>query len=131
LAQEIGISGRVRFHGRQSRETIAEAMRRCAVFALPSSYEGLGCVYLEAMASGRPAIGCRGQGIEEIIEHGKSGFLISPGNDAELSEFLRVLLQNDDFRSRMGMNARSAVLQRHTLEHQAEQLTEVYRECVR
>jgi teichuronic acid biosynthesis glycosyltransferase TuaC len=129
LAQDLGISGRVRFQGRQSREKIAEAMRRCAVFALPSSYEGLGCVYLEAMASGKPAIGCRGQGIEEIIEHGKNGLLISPGSETELSESLRVLLQNEDFRSRMGVSARSAILQQHTLGHQARQLTEVYREC--
>src|SRR5579863_600341 len=105
-------------------------MNRCAVFALPSSYEGLGCVYLEAMASGKAAIGCRGQGIEEIIEHGKNGLLISPGNEDELSDCLGMLLRNEELRGRMGMSARAAVLQRHTLGHQARQLTEVYRECV-
>jgi glycosyltransferase involved in cell wall biosynthesis len=131
LAQALGISNRVKFHGRQSRETIAAAMQRCAVFALPSSYEGLGCVYLEAMASGKPAIGCRGQGIEEIIEHGNSGFLISPGGETELTNCLNMLLQNPNLRARMGMNARSAILQRHTLEHQARQLTEIYLECAR
>jgi glycosyltransferase involved in cell wall biosynthesis len=131
LAHELGISGRVRFQGRQSRETIAAAMRRSAVFALPSSYEGLGCVYLEAMASGKAAIGCRGQGIEEIIEHGKNGFLISPGNEAQLSDCLKILLENGELRSRIGASAREVVLRRHTLEHQARQLTEVYRECSR
>jgi glycosyltransferase involved in cell wall biosynthesis len=123
LARELGISGRVKFQGRQSRETIAEAMRRCAVFALPSSYEGLGCVYLEAMASGKPAIGCRGQGIEEIIEHGKNGFLVSPGSETELSDCLRMLLKNDDLRRRMGASARDLVAQRHTLGQQARQFT--------
>jgi glycosyltransferase involved in cell wall biosynthesis len=131
LARQLGISGRVSFQGRQSRGKIAKAMQRCAVFALPSSYEGLGCVYLEAMASGKPAIGCREQGIEEIIEHGKNGFLISPGNEAELSECLRMLLQNQDFRSRVGTSARSTILQRHTLGQQARELTDLYRECVR
>jgi glycosyltransferase involved in cell wall biosynthesis len=131
LAQELGISGQVQFQGRQSRETIAEAMRRCAVFALPSSYEGLGCVYLEAMASGKAAIGCRGQGIEEVIEHGKTGFLISPESEVELSDCLRMLWQNEDFRNRIGINARGAILERHTLSHQAGQLTEVYRERAR
>jgi glycosyltransferase involved in cell wall biosynthesis len=131
LARELGIDGRVRFHGRQSREAIAEAMRRSAIFALPSSYEGLGCVYLEAMASGKPAIGCRGQGIEEIIEHGGNGFVIPPGGEIELSDCLRMLLQNDDLRSRMGASARDLVARRHTLGHQARQLTEMYRECAR
>ena len=131
LAQELGISGRVSFQGRQSREKIAEAMRRCAVFALPSSYEGLGCVYLEAMASGKAAIGCRGQGIEEIIEHGKSGFLITPGSEGELSEWLRVLLQNEDYRIRVGATARNTILQRYTLSRQARELMQIYRECGR
>jgi teichuronic acid biosynthesis glycosyltransferase TuaC len=130
-SQALGISSQVKFHGRQSRESIAAAMQRCAVFALPSSYEGLGCVYLEAMASGKPAIACRGQGIEEIIEHGNNGFLISPGSEAELSDCLNILLQDPNLRARMGMKARSAILQRHTLEHQAQQLTEIYRECTR
>ena len=42
-------------------------MRRATVFALPSRYEGLGCVYLEAMSAGKPVIACQGQGIEEVI----------------------------------------------------------------
>lgn len=129
LAEELGIRERVSFRGRQSREKIAEAMRRCAVFALPSSYEGLGCVYLEAMASGKAAIGCRGQGIEEIIEHGKNGFLIPPGDEAELSESLRMLLQNEELRGRVGSAARNTILQRHTFRRQAQRLTELYEEC--
>src|SRR6266567_1140707 len=131
LAQELGISGRVRFQGRQSREKITEAMRRCAVFALPSSYEGLGCVYLEAMASGKAVIGCRGQGIEEVIEHGKNGFLISPGSETELSDGLGMFLQNEDLRYRVGTSARSTVLQRYMISHQARQLIKVYRGCAR
>jgi len=129
LAKTLDITGRVSFLGRQSREAVAQAMRRCAVFALPSSYEGLGCVYLEAMSSGRPAIGCRGQGIDEIIEHGKNGLLISPGSQTELAESLRVILLNEDFGCRVGSAARDTVLQGYTLHHQAHRLAQVYREC--
>jgi glycosyltransferase involved in cell wall biosynthesis len=130
LARDLGISERVTFHDRQSREAVAQAMRACAIFALPSSYEGLGCVYLEAMASGKPVIGCRGQGIDEVIEEGKNGFLISPGNQAELAECMRVLLLNEAFRRRIGAAARERILQRYTLEHQAGRLAQLYRECV-
>jgi len=98
---------------------------------LPSSYEGLGCVYLEAMSSGKPAIGCRGQGIDEIIEHGRNGLLISPGNQAELAESLRVILLNEDFGCRIGRAARDTVLQGYTLQHQAQRLAQLYRECAR
>ena len=130
LAEELGISASVHFLGRQSREGVARAMQRCAVFALPSEYEGLGCVYLEAMASGKPAIGCEGQGIDEIIEHGTNGWLVPPGAEAQLSDALRMLLQNQDFRLRLGNAARNTVLKLHTLEHQAEQQAHLYRECL-
>ncbi len=129
LAKALDLTGRVSFLGRQSREAVAQAMRRCAVFALPSSYEGLGCVYLEAMSSGKPAIGCRGQGIDEIIEHGKNGLLISPGDQAELAESLRVILLNEDFGCRIGRAARDTVLQGYTLHHQAQRFVQLYREC--
>jgi teichuronic acid biosynthesis glycosyltransferase TuaC len=61
LVRDLGIEQQVQFVGRQSRSEVAEAMRRCSVFALPSRNEGLGCVYLEAMSCGKPVIGCRGQ----------------------------------------------------------------------
>ena len=131
LSEQLGISARVRFLGKQNREDVARAMQRCAVFALASEYEGLGCVYLEAMASGKPAIACEGQGIDEIIVHGNNGWLVPPRGEAQLSDALRMLLQNQDFRSRLGNAARSTVLQRHTLNHQAEQLAQLHRECAR
>jgi glycosyltransferase involved in cell wall biosynthesis len=78
LASACNIAGRVRFLGRQSRKQVTEAMRRCSVFALPSRYEGLGCVYLEAMSTEKPVIACRGQGIDEVVRHGRNGWLIGP-----------------------------------------------------
>jgi teichuronic acid biosynthesis glycosyltransferase TuaC len=131
LAGSLGIADRVRFLGRQSRAEVADAMRRCAVFALPSSYEGLGCVYLEAMASAKPAIGCRGQGIDEIIESGRNGFLVAPNSESELSDGLMQLLRNERLRQRVGAAAREIVLTRHSMAHQAAQLAKVYRECTR
>jgi len=131
LAVDLGIRDRVRFLGRESRQEVAAAMQRCALFALPSSYEGLGCVYLEAMACGKPVIGCNGQGIDEIIEDGKNGVLVSPGDEAELSDALKMLLNNEPLRERMGNAGYETVSSRHTIAHQAAQLAEIYRECVR
>ena len=130
LAQQLQIAERVFFPGRQSRAQVAEAMRRCTVFALPSSCEGLGCVYLEAMATGKPAIGCRGQGIAEIIQQGLNGFLVGPDNEKELALALGMLLRDEGLRRRLGTAARDTVLDRITLSQQAESLARIYRESL-
>jgi len=130
LAKELKVSN-VRFLGRRSRREVADAMRRSTVFALPSRYEGLGCVYLEAMACGKPAIACREQGIEEVIQHRVNGWLVNVDSSRELAGALAILLKDLELRQQIGRSARSTVLNRFTLRHQAEQLIGVYRECMR
>jgi teichuronic acid biosynthesis glycosyltransferase TuaC len=130
LASDYDIAGKVRFLGRQSRKQVIEAMRRCSIFALPSRYEGLGCVYLEAMSTEKPVIACRGQGIDEIIRHGSNGWLIGPDEMQELVQALSVLLQNLQLRRQIGEAARRTILQNLTSAHQAAQLALLYRECV-
>jgi teichuronic acid biosynthesis glycosyltransferase TuaC len=129
LAGEQNIANKVHFRGRQSRLQIADAMRRATVFALPSRYEGLGCVYLEAMASGKPVIACLGQGIDEVIEHAVNGCLVKPGDLQELVDTLKRLLENADVRKKMGDAARRTILQGYTQAEQAARLFRLYREC--
>ena len=130
LAQQLGVDEHVRFLGRQSRRQIAEAMRRCSVFALPSRCEGLGALYLEAMSTGKPVIGYRGQGIADIIQHGSNGFLVGPDNERELILAITTLLRSEPFRRRLGTAARDTILGGLTLGRQAEILGRIYRESV-
>jgi len=130
LAQQLGVDEHVRFLGCQSRRQIAEAMRRCSVFALPGRREELGELYLEAMSTGKPVIGYRGQGIAEIIQHGSNGFLVGPDNERELILAIAMLLRDEPFRRRLGKAARDTILGGLTLEHQAESLRRIYRETV-
>ncbi|MGA9545961.1 MAG: glycosyltransferase [Candidatus Sulfotelmatobacter sp.] len=130
LARELRIEDRVHFLGRRPRAEVAAAMRDSTLFALPSWYEGLGCVYLEAMSAERPAIACRGQGIEEVIRHWENGWLIEPKNLDDLTTALRTLLSNRPLREKLGGNARQTVLQGYTLAHQATQLLAIYGECL-
>ena len=131
LAGHLNISDKVTLVGRISRKQVAEAIRRCTIFALPSRYEGLGCVYLEAMAARKPVVACRGQGIEEIIENGRNGFLVEPDNPPALAEVLTALLRNSGARERIAAAGQSTVLQNLTLAHQAENLARIYAECGR
>lgn len=128
LARELRVADRVRWLGRVPRQEVARLLRACALFALPSCYEGLGCVYLEAMSSGKPAIGCHGQGIEEVIRHGRNGWLVDPGNVEQLTAGLSTLLGSPGLRASIGIEARETVLNAFTLEHQARRLLRVYQE---
>jgi len=130
LAASLNLGDTVRFLGRQSRTQVAHAMRRCTFFALPSRYEGLGCVYLEAMSSGKAVVACRGQGIEEVIQVGTNGLLVDPGDLPALTGALATLLENLDLRRRMGDAARQTILRGFTLGHQACHLAELYRGCL-
>jgi teichuronic acid biosynthesis glycosyltransferase TuaC len=130
LARELSIADRVHFLGRRPRVEVAAAMKECALFALPSWYEGLGNVYLEAMSAERPAIACRGQGIEEVIRHGENGWLIEPKNLTDLTSALHALLSDQLLREKLGRNGRQTVLEGYTLAHQASRLLSIYRESL-
>jgi teichuronic acid biosynthesis glycosyltransferase TuaC len=130
LARALRIENRVHFLGRRPRSEVAAEMKECALFVLPSWYEGLGCVYLEAMSSERPAIACRGQGIEEVIRHAENGWLIAPRNLSDLTAALKTLLSDRALRETLGRNGRQTVLQGYTVAHQATQLLSVYRESL-
>ena len=72
-------------------------------------------MYLEAMACGKPVIGCREQGIDEIVEHGKNGWVIpnwvTPGDAVdELTRGLATMLHSPELRSRLGASARATIL---------------------
>jgi glycosyltransferase involved in cell wall biosynthesis len=131
LTKDLGISDRVEFLGRRSREEVAAAMRNCTIFILPSRYEGLGCVYLEAMASAKPVIACHGQGIDEIIHHGRNGWLIPVDGLEPLVEGMQTLLSNAALRASIGNAARQTILDDLTMKHQARKLMSIYQNVAR
>jgi len=130
LAARLNIADKVHFLGRKSRQQVAEAMRRCTIFALPSRYEGLGCVYLEAMSAGKPVIACRGQGIEDVIRDENNGWLVSSYDLNSMVNALSTLLSDKELRRRIGDAARATILGGFTLRHQAARLAQLYKECL-
>lgn len=91
LAGELGISEKVQFSGRLGREETLAAFKDCDVFCLPSWAEAFGIVYLEAMARGRPVIGCNNCGLADFVTHGLNGILVPPKDPGALSSALRML----------------------------------------
>ncbi len=117
----------VRFMGLIPYEEVADILRQGDVFALPSFYEALGCAYLEAMACRLPVIGCKYQGIDEIICHGQNGLLVEPHNVKELWEKLDYLLMNPDKAREIAEEGLHTIINGYTWEASAIRLSEVYR----
>jgi glycosyltransferase involved in cell wall biosynthesis len=86
-----GLRPNVVMRGHLGDAELAHQMRAAHVLAVPSEYEGFGIVYLEAMGFGVVPIGSSAGGAAVVIEKGRSGFLVRPGDPAALSRTLRHL----------------------------------------
>ena len=84
-AVELGVSERVRFHGEVPKERVAELMRAADLFVLPSLHETFGCVLIEAMASGLPAVATRVGGVPEVLDP-RAGSLVAPRDPVALAQ---------------------------------------------
>lgn len=102
LIDELSLTDRVEFLGQMENAQAVSILRTADFFSLPSYLEGFGLVYLEAMASGIPAIGCAGQGISDIIMDGENGFLVAPRQSENLIEIWRKLCHDDTLRLTIG-----------------------------
>jgi phosphatidylinositol alpha-1,6-mannosyltransferase len=81
LARETGVAERVRFLGAAAAQQLAEAYRGANLFVMPSTGEGFGIAFLEAMASGTPALGFNVAGARDALADGELGTLISEEDD--------------------------------------------------
>jgi glycosyltransferase involved in cell wall biosynthesis len=105
--KQLGLDRRVQFVGEVPQVKLAGWMQRARVFVLPSVSEGLGRVVVEAMATGTPVIGSDVGGIPDMVENGRTGFLVLPGDEVGLAERLRWVLDHPDETHEMGYLARA------------------------
>ena len=127
-AVELGVAERVRFLGR--RPDVPQLLAACDVFALPSLYEGSSLAVLEAMAAGIPIVSSAIGGTEELIEDGRSGLLVPPGDAPALAAALRKLLADPELREDFAARARQRVDAGLRREQNAERVAAIYRELL-
>jgi glycosyltransferase involved in cell wall biosynthesis len=128
LAARLGVDAFVDFAGSVGQGEIGSYYERADVFALASFAEGVPVVLMEAMATGLPVVATRIAGIPELIEDGRSGFLVAPGRADELAAALeRVIGATAEERAAMGRAGRSKVEAEFAVDIVAEQLLDVFR----
>ena len=96
-------------------------------FVMPSLCEPFGLVFLEAMAHKNACIGSTNNAMPEIIEHGRTGYVVEPGNAEALAEYMRRLFGNEDLRREMGDASLQRVQEHFTWAACGARVREVFR----
>jgi len=97
-------------------EKIPEYMNMSKSFILPSHYEGHPKVLLEAMSCGLPCIGTPVRGIQEEIDHGKTGYLTTDTSPQAMADSIQTILADTSMMKKLGKNARDYICSRYSLE---------------
>jgi len=121
---ELGLQENFRFLG--FRKDVKELLFAFDVFVLPSLFEGLPNVILEAMASGRPIVATAVDGTPELIEHNETGLLVPPKSPHALQEQILNLLENEEKGSKLGRQAKEMAKQKFSFDQQFRKFEEVY-----
>ena len=125
LAKRLGIGRNVRFLEQVSDEQLPTLYALCDVFVLPSRMEGWGLALMEAMAMMKPVVATRVGGIPELVEDGKTGYLVDLGDVLGLSEAITKLIENPSLRKKMGRQGRLSA-KKYTWDNAAKKTLQLY-----
>ncbi len=107
--EKLKLTECVVFHDGSNQENIKHLYASADIFVLPSLKETFGIVFLEAMHYGLPIITTNVSAMPELIEEGKNGFLVPPGDSQALAKAISTLIENSDLIEKMGETGRKKV----------------------
>lgn len=124
LARQLGVSDRVVFAG--YREDVDELLQIMDCFVLPSRWEGLPMVLMEAMAHFLPVIASDVGGVSELVRHGETGFLVRCGDVEDLVQKMLFLHRERDIAKKFGTAGRALVEENFNMARQVRKIEEIY-----
>jgi glycosyltransferase involved in cell wall biosynthesis len=126
-AAQASVADRLELLGFVEHSALPDLYRSSDIVAVPSKYEGgLGMVYLEAMASGLPAVATAAGGAAEAIVDGETGILLASGSEDEVTAAIERLATDPSLRRRMGDAGRLRAEQRFSVASYAERVAAAY-----
>jgi glycosyltransferase involved in cell wall biosynthesis len=128
ITDTLGLTDSVLFTGFQM--DVAGIISSFDVAVLPSFFEGMGRVLLEAMAMEKPVVASRVGGIPDLVKDGINGFLITPGDVKGLAEALKKLLNDKGLANIMGRNGRKGITDRFSADAMVRSIKKIYIECL-
>jgi glycogen(starch) synthase len=131
IVAEAGLGRRVELLGMRRRDELWSLYKGALLFVLPSGApEGLGLVFLEAMASGTPVIATGSGGCTEIVLDGENGLLIERNDPDVLAQAIRKLLDDPELRGKMAHCGREIAVTQYGWRQSARRYLDVYASCI-
>lgn len=130
VVTEPAIRSRIMMEGRLAHDQVSALRRRGSITVVPSRFENFAYTIVEAMAAGCPVVASDSGGTPEILQHGRNGLLFRSGDDRDLADRIRLLLDNPALARRLGMQAREDVQERYAPKLVARQTADFYRQVV-
>ena len=131
IVSSNGLNKKVHLVGNQPQCEVPHWLSTADIFVLPTYYEGLPNVILEAMACSLPVIATRVGGIPEVIKEGKNGIFINEKSVESLTNAIEHLLKDEDLAKKMGSYARKVVEHKFSSHQQnAEEIIEIRKEVI-
>lgn len=112
--------------GRVSAEEKRDLLAAGDILVLPSRTDSFGIAYLEAWINGKPVVGAKAGGVQEVIQHGVDGLLVPYGNPAELGRKIQELLRDPALAHQMGASGQVKVINHHTWDHVYSRVRPIY-----
>lgn len=128
LAEQLGISSRVRFAGWQ--KDVSRFLREAHVFVLPTLGEGFGLAVLEAMGEARPVVASNTMSLPEIVAHGETGLLVPPADPDALAAAMRACLGDPTRLTRMGVAGRARGMAQFSVARMVDRTQQLYEEIM-
>ena len=124
---DFGLKKNFYFAGFVDRSKLLEYYQNATIYVLPSYYEGLPTTLLEAMSCGIPLIATDVEGSSELITDGKTGLLAPPRDPERLAEAILRLLDDEELRERISINARKHVVNNYDWAIITDKIEEAYK----
>jgi mannosyltransferase len=122
-----GLEKRIVITGELPLSEVQRWYQRLTIYAFTSRNEGFGLTLLEAMSAGAALVASRAGAAELVVENGVTGILTAPGDVDALAAALEPLMRDPAAAAAMGVRARERVLEKFSLEAEANRIAEVYR----
>lgn len=128
MVEKLEISCSVTFLGKQ--DDVAGLLPIADLFLIPSEMESFGLSALEAMSCEVPVIATNVGGLPEVIEHGRTGFLVDVGNVEAMAEWGKKILKDDQLHQKIGSSARQTVIEKFNQDRIISMYEEYYKEIL-